>query len=149
MAREVTNHGQPGYRRGCRCEVCRKGHRESVAAWRAKGKQPKAETPTVPLEPLAAPPALNPDAPAGVIELALRQDLAALVGEPPWKGTLSALAVFNARLLDQLPTLDRLDLVSPVQLRTLEVLQRLRAVSGGAGAAEGAAAFLADLGNAD
>lgn len=78
----------------------------------------------------------------------MRADIAKLVGEPPWKATLSALAIYNARLLDQLQHFDRLDLVSPMQLRTLEILQRLRAVSEGAGAGDEAEAFLRDLGTA-
>lgn len=163
MARDLTKHeldgarpGQPGYRRGCRCELCRKGHRESVAAWRARkrkaqqGEEP-APSPQEPRDPLASAPRLDMAAPAGAIEEALAGDIARLVGEPPWKATWTKVALYNARLLDQVPRLDRLDLVSPIQLRTMEILDRLRAVSKPAGdsAADAAESFLSDLANPD
>lgn len=163
MARETPKHeldgaqsGQPGYRRGCRCEKCRKGHREAVAAWRARKRQAQqqnqpAEQPTKPLAPLTSAPVLDMEAPAGPIERALAGDLEQLVGEPPWKSTWSEIALYNARLLDQIARLDRLDLVSPIQLRTMEVLDRLRAVSQPAGnsPADAAEAFLNDLTSTD
>ncbi len=155
MAREIQNHGQPGYRRGCRCEVCRKGHREAVAAWRARkrsrAEQPAAEQLPEPREPLSSAPGLDMDAPRGPIEEALAGDLDSLVGEPPWKDTWTHVALYNARLLDQIARLDRLDLVSPIQLRTMEILDRLRAVSKPAGdsAADAATAFLNDLNSPD
>jgi hypothetical protein len=30
------SHGNAGYKRGCRCEVCRLGNRQHLAEWRAK-----------------------------------------------------------------------------------------------------------------
>ena len=132
MARETPKHeldgakpGQPGYRRGCRCGLCRKGHREAVAEWRASKRKAQqteepAEQPAKPRDPLTSAPALDLEAPAGPIETALAGDLKSLVGEPPWKSTWSQIALYNARLLDQVARLDRLDLVSPIQLRTME-----------------------------
>ena len=81
----------------------------------------------------------------GAVERALCEDLEQLTGEPPWKRTLSRIAMLNARLLDQAPGVDRLDLISPIQLRTLEVLNRLRAVSSGSSIADDAAALLRDM----
>ena len=149
MAREVKKHDRSGYRSGCRCEACRKDHREAAAAWRASRRAPVVVVP-VQSEPLVSVPVPEPVVSLGVIEAALAADLDALVGCPPWSGTLRELALFNARLLDQIMVLERLDLVSPIQIRTLEVLDRLRAVSvtgsgDGAGAAAEAAAFLRDL----
>ena len=145
---EVKNHGASGYRRGCKCDRCRAGHRESVAQWRASRKKPPVPASPGTVLPRGDAPGVDDAAPPGVIETAMRADIAKLVGEPPWKATLSALAIYNARLLDQLQHFDRLDLVSPMQLRTLEILQRLRAVSEGAGAGDEAEAFLRDLGTA-
>ena len=145
MAREVKKHDRSGYRSGCRCEACRKDHREAAAAWRASRRAPVVVVP-VQSEPLVSVPVPEPVVSLGVIEAALAADLDALVGCPPWSGTLRELALFNARLLDQIMVLGRLDLVSPIQIRTLEVLDRLRAVSvTGSGAAAEAAAFLRDL----
>ena len=126
---EVKNHGASGYRRGCHCEVCRAGHRDAVARWRANRSKSKATPAPAPVLPRVDAPHVDEDAAPGQIERAVRDDLDKLVGEPPWKAMLSAFAVYNARLLDQLRGLDRLDLISPMQLRTLEILQRLRAVS--------------------
>ena len=153
MAREVKKHDRSGYRSGCRCEACRKDHREAAAAWRASRRASRrAPVVVVPVqsEPLVSVPVPEPVVSLGVIEAALAADLDALVGCPPWSGTLRELALFNARLLDQIVVLGRLDLVSPIQIRTLEVLDRLRAVSvtgsgDGAGAAAEATAFLRDL----
>jgi hypothetical protein len=33
---EITEHGMPGYRAGCRCPVCRKANRSRCAAQRAR-----------------------------------------------------------------------------------------------------------------
>lgn len=146
--REITKHGQSGYRRGCRCEECRAGHRADVAKWRAARRTPAPPAAEAPLPDLTSVPVPDPSPAPGAIESAVSADLAALVGEPPWKTTLSALAVYNARLLDQLMSLDRLDLISPIQLRTLEVLNRLRAVSESTSPATDAEAFLRDLSDA-
>ena len=153
--REITNHGQPGYRRGCRCETCRAGHRVANAEWRAKQRKAEVAGEVVAAEaladvaPIAAPLPLDFKAKAGAIEKALREDLAGLQGEPPWKRTLARMARLNARMLDQVNGHGRLDLVSPLELRTMELLNRLRAVSSGASVAEGAEGFLLDLGTAD
>lgn len=102
---------------------------------------------------------VDPSAPAsidftidsGPIETALSQDLKDMVGDPPWKQTLSGMAQLNARMLDQVNRHDRLDLVSALELRTMELLNRLRAVSDGAGGSVSAEAeaFLHDLGAPD
>lgn len=42
-----------------------------------------------------------------------------------WPRTLREMALMNARILDQVTVHGRLDLISPVQLRTLEILNRL------------------------
>jgi hypothetical protein len=118
-----------------------------MAKWRADSRGPKVSGPAE-LPVLRSVPTVAVTSHPGRVEAALVEDLSKLVGEPPWKATLSAIAVFNARLLDQLPELERLDLVSPVQLRTLEVLNRLRAVSEGTSPADAVDRFLVDLSDA-
>jgi hypothetical protein len=142
VADEIQKHGLSGYRKGCKCETCRRGKREAMREYRARKKREAAavagETEAVAetardLDPLAPVPALDPHAAAGTIEQALAQDLDELSGEPPWKRTLSAVARLNARMLDQAPRIDRLDLVSPIELRLVEQLKLLRGVSVGGG----------------
>lgn len=127
MPREIK-HGRSGYRLGCKCPTCRAGNARAVADWRARkkaGQAPKREYPMP--EPLASAPALDPDAPPGRLEQLLSLDLAQPPSaEPSWKAFLAGLALFNARMLDQLPRMERLDLVSPIETRTLEILTRLR-----------------------
>nr|WP_297429375.1 hypothetical protein [uncultured Actinotalea sp.] len=142
MPAEITNHGQPGYRRGCRCEVCRRGHREHNAAWRAAKRQREQPAPAsappvdAPLrEPVQAMGALDLDREPGGIEQALLDDISAPDRQVAWKRTLVGMGRLNARLLDQVSELDRLDLISPVQLRLLEILNRL-ALIGFAGASD-------------
>ncbi len=152
---EISKHGQPGYRRGCRCPICREGHRVANAEWRARHRKAEvagevvAAAALADVAPIAAPLSIDFTAKPGAIEKALREDLADLQGEPPWKRTLARMARLNARMLDQLNRHERLDLVSPLELRTMELLNRLRAVSSGASVADDAAAFLSDLGSAD
>ena len=152
---EISKHGQPGYRRGCRCPICREGHRIANADWRAKHRAAEVADEVTAGEVLAdvpaiaAPLSIDFSAAPGSIEKALRHDLRSLEGEPPWKRTLSRMARLNARMLDQVNRHQRLDLVSPIELRTMELLNRLRAVSSGTSVAEDAEKFLSDLGKAD
>lgn len=126
MPREIK-HGRSGYRRGCKCSVCRAGNAASVAQWRARKKAAQAPKPAMerPMpEPLASAPALDLKAPPGRLEQLMAMDLAQ-DGSKTHRGFLCGLALYNARLLDQLPGLDRLDLISSVQSRTLDILARL------------------------
>jgi len=144
MVSEVTVHGQSGYRRGHRCAVCRAGHAKSMATWRAAKKL--REAPGLPpaagdveqpfAEPLKSAPALDLDAPAGAIELALLKDITEPDDKVAWCRTLVGMAKLDARLLDQVGRLDRLDIVSSVQLRMLEILSRL-AIIGFKGMSDG------------
>ncbi len=155
MATPVTNHGLAGYRRGCHCEICRAAKRDYMRTYRANKRRElvyeevAAAVVLADVEPVAAPLSIDFTAPAGSIETALRRDLRGLTGEPPWRRTLSRMARLNARMLDQVNRHDRLDLVSPLELRTMELLNRLRAVSAGSSVSEDAAAFLSDLGSSD
>lgn len=140
--------GESGYRFNCRCAVCRAGHAAKQREYRAGLRERKrlAALEAAAQEQAvadAAPPAqdgsqaaqlLDANAPAGPIEIALEQDLTALVGSPPWKATLSALARANARIVDQAPRHQRLDVLSGLQLRFLDTLDRLRRVPEGSGA---------------
>jgi hypothetical protein len=132
LTSEITNHGQPGYRRGCHCSVCREGHRLHNAAWRAGRKRRElAEASGAPLivevvrEPLASVPALDMACAAGPIEAALLADIAEPDEAVAWRRHLVLMGRLNARVLDQIGKLDRLDLVSGIQLRQLEILSRL------------------------
>jgi hypothetical protein len=156
VATAIT-HGLAGYRRGCHCETCRAAKRDYMRAYRARklqelvGDEVAAATATVQgdVDPVAAPLSIDFTADPGPIETALRRDLRALEGEPPWRRTLSKIARLNARMLDQVNRHDRLDLVSPLELRTMELLNRLRAVSAGSSIPDDAAAFLSDLNTSD
>ena len=157
MPREVT-HGAPGYRRGCRCAVCRDAHASAARSWRA-AQRAKREAAQLdddaraqaladlerPTDTSQAPMLLDPTAPAGELEQAFADELAALIGEPPWKKTLGALGRANARIIDQVPRHQRLDVLSGVQLRMLEILDRLRRVpEGGVGAPADLGALLGE-----
>lgn len=127
MPKGVKTHGTGGYSKGCKCAVCRAAHAAYMREWRARKAAPARPDPA-PLPPLASLPAIDPDAPPGRLELALTADLdgGATLDPGGPRVFLTALARFNARMLDQLPGLDRLDLVSPLESRTLDILARLQ-----------------------
>lgn len=146
MAREVTRHGMSGYRLGCRCEDCRRAKREYMRDWRARRREaeiaaaladaeplPVEDLVSVPLrEPVAGTVSLDMACDPGPLERALLADLAEPDDRVAFRRHLVGIGLLNARVLDQIGTLDRLDLISPVQLRQLEILQRL-AILGFAG----------------
>jgi hypothetical protein len=130
--------GRGGYRKGCKCEQCRRGQREYQRKYRARrsAREAVGEMPEViaPPEFEESSAKINWNAPAGPIELALADELDSLVGEPPFKKTLMVLAKYNARVLDQIPEVDRFDLVSGMQSRLFNVFDRLRRVEVAPGA---------------
>lgn len=144
---DLEEHGKSGWRAGCGCTTCRAAHAADVAAWRARKRRAReleemdeaareqAAADALPPVPDAsqAPLLLDPDADPGPVERAVDQELNALVGEPPWKLTLSALARANARIVDQVHRHQRLDVLSGVQLRMMDILDRLRRVPDGGG----------------
>ncbi|MEA5454483.1 hypothetical protein SPF06_07095 [Sinomonas sp. JGH33] len=91
--------------------------------------------------------AISWDAEAGPIEATLSRELEAMqFADPPFRETLIVLAKYDARVLDQIPRLERLDLISGMQSRLFNVFDRLRRVNAPVGAADGAEAFLQSLG---
>lgn len=144
VSKEITNHGQAGYRRGCRCEACRSGHRDAARRYR-EGKRKPVVKPEPLLAPLVDVPEVDTVAPAGPIESALARELEALVGEPPWKRTLSAMLLGNAKVLDQVAAHERFDVISGLQTRMLDMMDRLRKVAdGGASAPADLSALLGE-----
>ncbi|MHA7292615.1 hypothetical protein [Arthrobacter sp. HLT1-21] len=118
-----------------------KAKREDQAAYRAKQKLKDAGDVTA---PAIFPPAVEPSsvsiswsAEPGEIETALIGELESLIGEPPFKKTLVVLARYNARVLDQIPAVDRFDLVSGMESRLFNVFDRLRRVEVAPGARDG------------
>lgn len=147
---EQLEHGTLArYRRGCKCEPCRAANRDRVRDHRARalavdGERETVETIAANVNPDAPVPTIDMQAPAGRIERAVRKDLKALVGEPPWKRTAAAILRLNARVIDQAPTVDRLDLLSPMQLRAQEWMKLLRSVGPTDGTVAGGAEALLD-----
>ena len=144
---DLAKHDLSGYRKGCGCPTCRAAHAADMAKYRARKRREReleqmddearaqAQADALPPEPdeSQAPLLLDPDAPAGPVEEAVLKDLDSLIGEPPWKATLSALAKANARIVDQVYRHQRLDVLSGVQLRMMDILDRLRRVPDGSG----------------
>lgn len=141
---DLEDHGRSGWRKGCGCTTCRAAHSADVAAWRARRRQQRdaeqldeqaraqALADVVrPVDESQAPLLIDPSAPPGEVEVAFTEELGAVVGEPPWKRTLGALGRANARIVDQMGRHQRLDVLSGVQLRMMEILDRLRRVPEG------------------
>jgi hypothetical protein len=128
------NPGQPGYRRGCRCAVCRDGHAEHNRAWREAKRQRETDEALADAAPLIPPtppadlqsvPTLDFDTAAGSLEQAFDLDLTEPDNRVAFARTLIGVAKYNARVLDQVPLHGRMDLISPVQIRLFDVLQRI------------------------
>lgn len=143
----VIKHGDKpgltGYRKGCRCTVCGKAKSDDNAAYRAAKKLREANGDAAAEHFFPTPPEVEPSsmaiawaAPAGLIETTLISELDALIGEPPFKKTLLVLAKYNARVLDQIPQLERPDLISGMQSRLFNVFDRLRRTETTAGATD-------------
>lgn len=142
---KIVKHGDKpgltGYRKGCRCAVCSTAKSDDNAAYRAAKRLREAGDVSAAQDLLPALPEIAPsamsiawNAPAGPIEETLIGELEALVGEPPFKKTLLVLAKYNARVLDQIPQLERPDLISGMQSRLFNVFDRLRRTEPNAGA---------------
>ena len=134
--------GLTGYRKGCRCDVCGQAKSDDNAAYRAKKRLQEATDVDAAEHFFPSAPEIEPSsmaiawaAPAGPIETTLISELDALIGEPPFKKTLLVLAKYNARVLDQIPQLERPDLISGMQSRLFNVFDRLRRTETAAGAA--------------
>lgn len=133
---KAKKHGASGYRAGGRCTVCRKGHNDSNAAYRERKRLRDAGI--IPPAAAAARPEIETssaevdwDAEPGQLEQIVVAELETLTAEPPWKQTFVALARYNARVLDQIPRLQRFDLASGIQSRFLNVLDRLNKAGDG------------------
>jgi hypothetical protein len=141
---KARNHGAAGYRAGGRCSKCRKGHADANARYRENKRlrdagvlPPPAIAERPPVETSSAP--VDWSAPAGQLEQIVELELGKLSSSPAWKDTLFALARYNARVLDQIPKLERYDLASGIQSRFLNVLDRLDRGGPAGGAAAGPA----------
>lgn len=141
MSGDLLKHGDSpgisGYRRGCKCAVCRAAKRDYMREWRARRREAEAaavgEAPLVDREavevqerpPLESVPPIDLDGPPGAIEQALDEDLADPAGDVLWVKSYIAMARLNTRILDQVVRHERLDLVPSVMLRQNEILNRL------------------------
>ena len=149
--------GRTGYRKGCRCAQCRREHSDDMKAYRLKKRLQEAGGDAAAFGTDLAPPNAEPssmaiswDAPNGPIESALVHELDQLIGEPPFKRTLMVLARYNARVLDQIPAMERLDLVSGMESRLFNTFDRLRKVTDASGSTPASPeAFLASLSTPD
>jgi hypothetical protein len=145
-----------GYRQGCRCTGCRKLKRDDNASYRAEKKRKDAQEALAGLLPeadLAQDDGGRLDVdwsmPPGPIEAALAADLAEMkLADPPFEKALIVLAKYDARVLDQIPRIQRLELISGMQSRLFNVFDRLRRVNAPVNAADGAEAFLRSLSDA-
>ncbi|MCB2413660.1 hypothetical protein LGT39_12475 [Demequina sp. TTPB684] len=120
--------GLPGYRRGCKCTPCRTANRDRMRAWRASKKADEGLPAEVPVPPSDTKPAeliLLKDLPKGDIFNALVEELPAADGAYIFQRTVSAMVRQAALLLDNADKIDRLDLISTMQIRILDGLKRL------------------------
>lgn len=135
--------GRTGYRKGCRCAQCRREHSDDMKAYRRNKKLQEAAQNAGEAGIIDAPPSLEPssmgvswNAPNGPIEETLVGELDKLIGEPPFKKTLVVLARYNARVLDQIPAMERFDLVSGMESRLFNCFDRLRRTEAAPGASD-------------
>lgn len=115
--KDVPSHGASGYKRGCRCFTCRRGHSDAMNRQRERRKVREGQK----LAP-------KPGQDAGRVEtttMALIEDLE-LTGTTA--DMLIALAQTNARFIDTINKEGRLHLMSGAQRNLLETMDRLAAL---------------------
>jgi hypothetical protein len=128
MAAE-EKHDRSRYRRGCKCGICRKANSDYLKEYRVRKKAEQRALVAPAHEPVAladvpsSAPQPDQDRAPGEVEQALADDV--LEKEPTFRKTLLALARANARFIDQVYELDRVDLLSPIQARLVEQLKML------------------------
>jgi len=120
--------GLPGYRRGCKCDPCRGANTARMRAYRASKKAvvdvpDEVQLPATPEAPAAM--VLLKNLEVGEISKALIEDLPAVDGSYVFQRTVSAMARQAALILDNADQIDRLDLISTMQIRILDALKRL------------------------
>lgn len=120
--------GLAGYRRGCKCDACRNANRDRMRKYRAAKKADEglpAEVPVPATTDIPEKLVLLRDLPPGEVFEALVEELPAADGSYVFQRTVSAMVKQAARLLDNADALDRLDLISTMQIRILDGLKRL------------------------
>lgn len=125
--------GKAGYNRGCRCDPCREWNAARMRDYRANKAKAKAGADVVPDDVPAltvtlsdAPPAiLFEDLEPGKISAALAADMPRADGGYIFQSTVRAMAEQAALILDNADKLQRLDMVSQMQIRIMHALKRL------------------------
>lgn len=120
--------GLPGYRRKCGCTVCKAANAKRMRDYRAKKRADSGVDATVTLPATPQSPStlvLLKNLEPGEISKALAEELPAADGAYTFQRTVSAMARQSALLLDNADKIDRLDLISSMQIRILDALKRL------------------------
>lgn len=111
---DVKTHGASGYKHGCRCFTCRRGHADAQTAYLRK----KADRTL----------SVKPGALAGAVE----KSVVARINDLKLRGTeadmLMQLATATARGIDGLIAEGRMHLLSSSQKNLLEAMDRLAAL---------------------
>lgn len=136
---EVKTHGRSGYKRGCRCFICRRAHADEQNEYNEKQRR-KADR-TLSVKPGAEPGAVEKSVVARINDLKLRGTEAEM---------LTALAHATARGIDAIIRDQRTHLLASAQRNLLEAMDRLaglgKAPASAAGGTEVEDDFLGSLG---
>ena len=121
-------HGAAGYRRGCRCDVCREGQRLKMRAHRGSDRFAPPVAPSLPLRPRGE----GEQEPAvGVMEGKIAREIEDLASGRPWTSACERLeeqALTAARIIDTVMADGRLHLSTPQHRVIRDALADLREI---------------------
>lgn len=116
----IKRHGAAGYAKGCGCDVCRNGQTDKLKRYRDRKAAGTVGTNVIRFPQTA-----------GKFERGVLEMVHEIQAEGPEAQLLVDMMIFNAQLLDQIPTNGRWHLAQGAQKSIRELKEELHKLAGG------------------
>lgn len=117
-------HGEKGYKKGCRCFTCRRGHAAALEEYRSRRRANGGKKLS------DVPPEDRPPSTGGRVERRVRDRITALGLKTEEAAMFEELALMTAQMIDKIPEDGRWHLLGSAQQRLLDVMDRLTVAAG-------------------